>query len=246
MKNEDFFQLLGEIDGKYIEKASEDLSFWQESQKWISVRSDYSRKSFWKTSIASVACTAVAVLGIFVLLLNVGKIGITENPASSVSEPDNSTSSQNDVIPDVLFEEAAYAYEGENFDELQRYEVGDKFGENAAITSAKTTYKISDGAPVIQKQDITVYGSFVFELENSHYETDGSTFINIYIGRMNELGLPFFATDFDIEPIYCDLSGENIKVDSSTTVNFSELIITVNYDTKTITLYPQHVSIYND
>ena len=102
MKNKDFLRILGEIDSKYIEKASEDLSIWQESQKGISVCLDYYRKFSWKTSIASVACTAVAVFGIFVLLLNVGKIGITENPASSVSEPDNSTISQNDVIPDVF------------------------------------------------------------------------------------------------------------------------------------------------
>lgn len=246
MKNEELFHILGGIDSKFIEKASEDLAFWQESQKGIRVRIDNSRKFSWKTVIASVACTAAAMFGIFVLFLNVGKIGIIDSPASSVSEPDSSSESQSNVMPDVFFEEAAYAFRYE-FDMLQRYEIGDKFGENATIISAKTTYKNVDGRTALQKQEIVLDGRFSIEMDSQSYETDGSTFVNIHVGRMNELGLPFFGSNFDIEPIHCVLNGENtIGEDSIAHIALLDPIITVDYESESITIDPQTVSVYFD
>lgn len=255
MKNEELFQILGGIDSKFIEKASEDLAFWQESQKGIRVRIDNSRKFAWKTMFASVACTAALMLGIFALLLNlgiVGKIETIEGPASSGVELNNSSDSQSNALPEfpsntVFFEEAAYAFRYE-FDVLQRYEVGDKFGENAKITSAKTTYKNIDGKTVMQKQEIVLQGRFVIETNSRNYETDGATFINIRIGRMNELGLPFFGSHFDIDPLHCALTDENINGEGSIAhITFINLIITVDYERESITIDPQTVlSVYFD
>lgn len=69
-----FLQLFGEIDDKIVRQANSVLNLYQESQEGVSFRADYSRRSLWKTVIASVAFTAAAMFGVFVLLLNVGKI----------------------------------------------------------------------------------------------------------------------------------------------------------------------------
>lgn len=250
MKNEELFQILGGIDSKFIEKASEDLAFWQESQKGIRVRIDNSIKFSWKTVIASAACTAAVLIGVFVLLLNIGKIGIIDSPASSGAEISNSSESPSIVLPEspsdtVLFEEAAYAYEVNDLNNLKRYEVGDRFGEYSEILTAKTTYKISDGTSVIQKQEITVRGRFVFQLEKNSYKTDGSTYIGIQAGRTNELGLPIFAGNFHIEPIYFPMTDENTHGEGSTVrVTLLNMIITVDYEAESITIEPQSVSLH--
>ena len=84
--------MLNGIDGKFIEKASEDLAFWQESQKGISVRPEHSRRFSRRTVIVSVACTAAVMFGVFFLSLNIGKIEKTDDPANSGVGSDNSSS----------------------------------------------------------------------------------------------------------------------------------------------------------
>ena len=83
MDNERLMRAFGEIDDEYIQTANELYDIWQESQKGVIVRADSSRRSPWRTIIASVACTAAALFGVFVLMLNVGKIAIIDSSASS-------------------------------------------------------------------------------------------------------------------------------------------------------------------
>lgn len=91
MDNERFLRAFGEIDDKYLEKADALYNDWRESQKGISVRADRSRKASLKIAIVSAACTAAAMLGIFALLLNIGRIGIIDSSADSGSTPAQSS-----------------------------------------------------------------------------------------------------------------------------------------------------------
>ena len=84
-----FLQLFGEIDDKIVRQANDALNLYQESQESVSFRADYSRRSPLKTVIASVACTAAALFGVFVLLLNIGKIKLSEDPVQSGSNSFN-------------------------------------------------------------------------------------------------------------------------------------------------------------
>lgn len=78
-----FLQLFGEIDDKILRQANDALNLYQRSQEGVSFRADYSRRSRWKTVIASVAGTAAVMFGVFVLLLNIGKLGLRETSEQS-------------------------------------------------------------------------------------------------------------------------------------------------------------------
>lgn len=96
MKSEDFIGMLGDIDSKMVEKASEDMVLWQEAQQGEVVRAGSPRKHPLRIAAASVACAA-AVLGGFVLIRNIGKNGIMLEPASSY---DNDVQSEDSVPAD--------------------------------------------------------------------------------------------------------------------------------------------------
>ena len=254
MDNKTFLRLFGEIDDKYIQQANEDVDYWLESQRGISVRTDAPKSSFFRTVIMTAACTAAVMFGVFALLLNlgiVGKIEITESPTSSGVELSNSSGSQSIELPDFhsdtyLYEEAAYAYEDSYSDVLKRYEVGDMFGEHRLL-SAKTTYKVTDGVQVRQKQEIIVEGHILFDLSKCHFSTDGTAYLGISIGTLMKLGLPRISKNFDADMLsYYPPDSRPYIFDETMNIGFTQLKITVDYEEKTVTVIGQKISInYN-
>lgn len=87
MTNEVFLQMLSGIDGKLVEKASEDMVLWQEAREGVSVSAGSPRRSSRVMAAVSAVCAAAVVIGIFVLILNVRKngIGVVDDPTSSGS-----------------------------------------------------------------------------------------------------------------------------------------------------------------
>lgn len=75
MKSEDFIGLLGGIDSKFVEKASEDLINWQKSQEGELVNAVTPRKASLWLPVASVVCAAAAVVGGFFLIRNIRQNG---------------------------------------------------------------------------------------------------------------------------------------------------------------------------
>ena len=91
MKSEEFIGLLGGIDSKFVEKASEDMVTWQESQHGESISAGSPRKASLWLPIASVACAAAAVVGGFFLIRNIrqnGSFDIVGNTSSSAQGGD--------------------------------------------------------------------------------------------------------------------------------------------------------------
>ena len=90
MKNEEFFQMLNGMEDKYIEKASELLALQQEAREGMVVyAAPKSRRTVWKTVIASVAATAAAVFGVFVLaknMISLGEPDISPNSGGHATE----------------------------------------------------------------------------------------------------------------------------------------------------------------
>ena len=199
------------------------------------------------------ACTAAVMTGVFVLLNAgiVGKIEIIEGPASSGAELSNSSGSNSIELPEFpsetyLYEEAAYAYDQSAPYVLKRYEVGDMFGEHR-ILNAKTTYKVVDGKHIRQKQEITVEGSFLFDLSKCHFSTDKNAYLEITVGTLMKIGIPQFSKDFDADMVTCyPTDGRKTTVDGVTNIGFTALSITVDYEAKTITVYGQKYSIYDN
>lgn len=244
MKSEEFLRLLGGIDKKYVEKASDDLNFWLESQRGISVRPDNTRVSLWRTAIMSASCTAAVMIGVFAFLLNMGIVGktlVTGDPASSGVELSNSSGGFHELPPEgYLYEEAAYAYAADDSNVLKRYEAGDIFGGHK-LMSAKTTYKLSDGMQIRQKQEISVEGHFMFNLVRS--KTDDAA-LDIDIGSWADLGLPYLLKDFDERMLsYYPSSVRSFSYDDTMKIIFYDLNITVDHEEKTVTLAAQKFSV---
>ena len=89
MKSEEFIELLGGINSKMIEKASEDMINWQRSQEGerVSVDSSPRRSSFGIAAVCAV-CAAV-MIGVFALIINIRKNGFG-NIFDPVSSPEQS------------------------------------------------------------------------------------------------------------------------------------------------------------
>ena len=254
MDNKTFLRLFGEIDDKYIQQANEDVNYWLEAQRGISVRLDTPKKSVWRAVVMTAACTAAVMIGAFALLLNlgiVGKIEIIEGPASPGVEISNSSDSQSGVLPEFpsdtyLYEDAAYAYDQSAPNVLRRYKIRDMFGEHQLL-NAKTTYEVIDGVQIRQKQEITVGGDFLFDLSECYFSTDRNAYLEITVGMLMKIGIPQFSKDFDADTVtYCPTDGRKTTVDGVMNIGFTELSITVDYEAKTITVYGQKYSIYNN
>ena len=86
MKSETFLQIFGDIDEKYIEEAADDEgSYFEDADEGVVVYAGDPRKTFWRTFIASVACTAAVAVGAVFLMRTVLKNGFMLEPASSNS-----------------------------------------------------------------------------------------------------------------------------------------------------------------
>ena len=250
MNDDIFVQIFSGLDEEFVGEANEDMNFWLESQKGVVVRADGSRRFPWRTVIASVACTAAALFGVFVLMLNVGKIRVIDSPESSVNSP-----AQSDVTPDlpadaVLYDEAAYAYEGDS-SLLKRYAVGDKFGENTVIKSAKATYKSVDGKPVLLKQEIVLDGHLEYKMDDGEdfFETDENYSViqfTINTSGTEELGLPRLGDNLAIKTIHCSTSYKGIEVEVPANITMIDPIITVDYETESLIIEPHEIFFVND
>ena len=246
MNGKELFEILNDINDGIVKEAGEELILWREAQEGVVVRAGSSRGFPWLAVITSVACTAAAMFGVFVLLLRVGMINILGSPENTDSRPSSSysSSSQSGITPElsdtVLYEKAAYAYEGGDLNELKRYEAGDKFG-NAKIMSAKTTYKISDGTPVIQKQELVLEGRLDFRVTPFETDESGEFFrLDLDIGIPKEQGWPQFGEDFELQPFESCPAEENV---SAIDVHFTTpIIITVDHIDKSITLNSQNMN----
>ena len=130
MNDEKLVQIFGGVDDELLSQANEDLNFWLESQKGVSVRTGQKpRRSLRKTVIASVGGMA-AVFGVFILLLNIIKGGAFIYPDNSYSEPGQSDSIDNPAAPEIENPSQTFT---KDFDGLV-----------LTVTTDKTTYNMGD------------------------------------------------------------------------------------------------------
>ena len=106
MKNEKLLQMLGDIDEKHISEANRDVELWLEERNGVKVTIDSTHKrSPWRI-ITAASCSAAAVIGAFVLLLNVARIKHNEGAAYS----------EGDIVPNSVLSEQLADYKIENLD----------------------------------------------------------------------------------------------------------------------------------
>ncbi len=230
MKNGEFLQMLNGIDEKYIDSAGRELENYRNQQK---KDEKIHRKFAWKNMAAAAACTAVVFAGVFAVLINTGKIrfgsdgaGVSLDAASSglyFPISDEYQLGLNEETSGTISVNAAYGYE-DNSEKIKRYEIGDKFGENAEITDAKSTFLIINGNAILTEQEITLADERIFPVR----------LLNQY-DSMTALGYPEFGEDFDFSIAYLnriDISGLPENADIFTKDN--SVRISVNYRKKTV------------
>ena len=244
-----FVHIVSGLDEEFVGEANEDMNFWLESLEGEVVRADGSRRFPWRTVIASVACIAAALFGVFVLMLNVGKMRITDITESSDNSPAQSGVTHSLPADAVLYDEAAYAYEnGSSF--LKRFAVGDKFGENTTIKSAKATYKRVDGKSVLQKQEIVLDGELEYKTEeigSARNEANNWLSIYIYPSEVEELMLPSFGDGFEIREIDGVIAGTwSNPPFYPINATMIDPTITVDYEVKSIRIEPDKMFYAND
>lgn len=159
-------------------------------------------KSYRKQIVGAAACIAVVFVGVFALIVNIGKLNIAKNPESSSGiilsgNSNNAPTDTHDVyglntdknMSGGITVNYAYGYEN-NSDKPTRYEIGDKFGSEAEIISAKSTFLITDGKPVLLKQELTLAVDYEVSAENA--ATDKC---------LTGLDIPDFGEGFQVIPL---------------------------------------------
>lgn len=112
MKSEDLLRLLSEIDSELVEKVMVDIDIHQSSREGVSFRVEPKPRRFpRKTVIASAAGAAAAVLGVFVLLLNIGNLGLVSEPESSEQSGSFASSGTSAVWSSPTEENDGYNYD---------------------------------------------------------------------------------------------------------------------------------------
>lgn len=108
MKNENLLKMLGEIDEKHLNDANRDIERWLEDMNGVKVTVERPKKSPWKLA-AALSCSAAAVIGAFVLILNVPKIG-------NIGNTGNTVNSGGENVQSAAFSEMLQNYEITNLD----------------------------------------------------------------------------------------------------------------------------------
>lgn len=156
--------MLGGIDDKFIDSAGKDLERFRGEKSANSLSEKTRRKPVWKNVAAAAACTAAAIFGVFALLLGTGRIkletgaGVSLNASSGGLYFPISDDYQLDLSEETsgkITVNSAYGY-AENSEKIARFEIGEKFGETAEITDAKSTFLILNGSAILTEQTLSL------------------------------------------------------------------------------------------
>ena len=84
MNGKELFELLKDIDDDIVKEVSEGMIFRTDSQEGVLIHAERSPKRMWRTVMASAACTAAVMAGMFALILNIAKIRTDSTQADTV------------------------------------------------------------------------------------------------------------------------------------------------------------------
>lgn len=156
--------MLGGIDERFIDSAGKDLEQFRSGKSANSLSEKAHRKPVWKSVAAAAACTAAAIFGAFALLFGTGRIKLEKGAGVSLNAssgglffPINEEYQLdlNEETSGRITVNSAYGY-AENSEKIGRYEIGEKFGETAEITDAKSTFLIINGNAILTEQELSL------------------------------------------------------------------------------------------
>lgn len=188
-------QIFGGIDENFIDSAGKDLEQFRSGKSANLLSEKAHRKPVWKRAAAAAACTAAAIFGVFALLFGTGKIkletgaGVSLNASSGGLYFPINDDYQLDLSKETsgkISVNSAYGY-SDNSEKIGRFEIGEKFGETAEITDAKSTFLIINGNAILTAQELSL-------TEKRRLCIPAKT---DKIDVMTALGYPSFGENFD-------------------------------------------------
>lgn len=227
--------MLGGIDEDFIDSAGKDLEQFRSEKSVNSLSGKAHRKSIWIRATAAAACTAAAIFGVFALLFGTGKIkletgaGVSLNASSGGLYFPINDDYQLDLSVETsgrITVNSAYGYAG-NSTKIQRFEIGEKFGETAEITDAKATFLIINGNAILTEQELSL-------LEESRLRIPAKS---EKIDIMTALGYPSFGENFEftIELLRGD-NAVDLPENGEVYARASEVQILADYTSKTVSI----------
>lgn len=156
--------MLSGIDERFIDSAGKALEQFRVEKSENSLHEKACRKPVWKKATTAAICTAAAIFGVFALLLGTGRIKLETGAGVSLNASSGGLYFLiNDDYQLDLSEEtsgkisvnSAYGY-AENSAKIGRFEIGEKFGETAEITDAKSTFLIINGNAILTEQALSL------------------------------------------------------------------------------------------
>lgn len=225
--------MLSGIDEKFIDSAGKDLEHFRGEKSANSLSEKPCRKPVWKKATMAAACTAAAIFGVFALLLGTGRIKLETGAGVSLNA--NSDGLYFPIKDDYqldLSEETsgritvnfAYGY-AENSEKIGRFEIGEKFGETAEITDAKSTFLIINGNAILTAQELSLSEERRLRIPAKTEKID----------VMTALGYPSLGDDFDftIELLRGD-NAVDLPETGEVYARTSEVQIFADYTSKTV------------
>ena len=222
-------QIFGGIDADFIDSAGKDLECFRSEKSANSLTEKAHRKPGWKSITAAAACTAAAIFGVFAALLGTGRIrletgaGVSLNASSGGLFFPISEDYQFDLSEETagkITVNTAYGY-AENSEKIARFEIGEKFGETAEITDAKSTFLIINGSAILTEQKLLL-SAFGYPSLSGDFEF----MIELFRGE-NAVDLPenseIYAKASEVQ-ILADYTGKtaHVRIKCSSAISFTE------------------------
>lgn len=254
MTKKDLFNAINNMDEKYIHDTQD---VYKEPQKPEVIRiSEEKRQPYWKTIFATALCTAAAMFAVFVPIVRSGAIGFlapaagTESSESSgvvlsdgsVSENSNVVGSEIkiDLEKEINYEvmlDSVFAYDKDS-NTFKRYEWGDEFAPDYLLTWGRSYFRKENGEWRIYRQELDLSHFTPLELEISGLSSSSAgTQFRLRESLSEKLGLPNFFKTSPNEGDYMLHTNRYIgDAESDWRITITSINITVNYDTKDVTI----------
>lgn len=225
--------MLSGIDEKFIDSAGKDLERFRSGKSANSLSEKPCHKSVWKKATAAAACTAAAIFGVFALLIGTGRIKLETGAGVSLNASSGGLyfPIKDDYQLDLSEETSgritvnfAYGY-AENSEKIGRFEIGEKFGETAEITDAKSTFLIINGNAILTAQELSLSEERWLRIPAKTEKID----------VMTALGYPSLGDNFDFTiELLRDDNAVDFPENGEVYAKASEVQIFADYTSKTV------------
>lgn len=251
MTKKDLFNAINNMDEKYIHDTQD---VYKQPQTPEVIRLSENKQPYWKTILATAACTAAAMFAVFIPIVRSGAFGslspndsqISESDSSGVVLSNNSSESSSTIGPEIKIDldketnydvvlDSIFVYDKESA-AFKRCEWGTEFHSGKLLMGGRSYFRNDNGDLKLYRQELNVTNYKHLELDCSNIlTTEEGTEILLWESLSEVFGLPNFFADSPNDNDRVLHTDKFIGKTDSKTISIRSINITVNYDTNDIT-----------